>query len=104
MGDKIGLQFEKYEPSGEITEHQSAVKTAIRICSPAAIPAGLIVSMLFPRFVASVFGMAPAIMADAIYVQTVCPLVKGQLHLFWRALGYAPGFAAHRLPAYPKQV
>ena len=85
-------------------KHRSDVKTAIRICSLAAIPAGLIVSMLFPRFVASVFGMAPAIMADAIYVQAVCPLVKGQLHLFWRALGYAPGFAAHRLPAYPKQV
>ena len=85
-------------------KHRSDVKTVIRICSLAAVPAGLIVSMLFPRFVAAVFGMAPAIMADAIYVQAVCPLVKGQLHLFWRALGYAPGFAAHRLPSYPKQV
>ena len=78
MGDKIGLLFEKYGPSGEIMKHRSAVKTAIRIWSLAAIPAGLIVSMLFPRFVASVFGMAQAIMADTICVQTVCPLIPNR--------------------------
>ncbi len=87
-----------------IMKRRSAVGTAIRIWSLAAIPAGLIVTVLFPRFVAWAFGLAPAVMADAFYIQTVCPLVKGQLHLFWRALGYAPALAAHRLFGYPRQA
>jgi hypothetical protein len=85
-------------------KHRTSIKTAMRIWSLAVIPAGLIITMLFPRFVAWVFGLAPAIVLDAFYVQTVCPLVKGQLHLFWKALGYASGFAAHRLVAYSRQA
>ena len=63
-------------------------RRAVRICSLAAIPAGLIANILLPRLVASIYGLAPAIMVDTIYIQTVCPLVKGQLHLFWRTLGF----------------
>ena len=59
------------------------LKSSIKVASYLWVPAGLLISFFFGRTIARCYAMMPGVMSEAFLMQTVCPLIKTQIRVFF---------------------